>query len=196
MRCQDVTRELSAPTGRVDPAVLVEHVGHCARCAAWSRRSNLLDRLWEQTQPVEPDQAADRVWHEVAARLDAPAPGASRHQPQAPAWTRQRWLRAAACSVSAAAAAIVAMALFAPRPERGGTQDPPVVLTRKTPPATAPAATLVAHHVEVDAGHPVWIQLNDGKVEVEHPRQLSADELNLVAADFDMFNTLEALAQQ
>src|SRR5262245_2316754 len=74
MRCDDVTRELSAPTGEPAPAAMAEHLAGCERCASWAERSARLDQIWDATRPIEPPPGAfDRVWANVTATLDRPA---------------------------------------------------------------------------------------------------------------------------
>lgn len=71
MRCSDVTRELSAPTGSVNPAALEAHLAGCVRCASWAEQSTALDRVWESTRPAELSDAAwERIWSEVSPALE------------------------------------------------------------------------------------------------------------------------------
>jgi hypothetical protein len=73
MRCDEVVRELSAPTADRDRAALAEHLAGCPACAGWARRAEGLDRLWEATRPVEPTpEAWDAVWAKIAATLPCP----------------------------------------------------------------------------------------------------------------------------
>jgi hypothetical protein len=66
MRCDEVIRELAAPTDEQDPAALTEHITHCAACSAWAQRAIQLDRLWTATRPPEPPP---EVWGNLWARL-------------------------------------------------------------------------------------------------------------------------------
>jgi hypothetical protein len=71
MRCDDVIRELAAPTDARDSASLSEHLNHCSSCAAWAERAARLNRLWQVTQPVEPTSDVwDHVWAQVISSLD------------------------------------------------------------------------------------------------------------------------------
>jgi hypothetical protein len=74
MRCEEVIRELAAPTDDRDAAALAEHLAGCPGCAGWARRAAQLDRLWEATRPLEP---APEVWDALWAGLSqslGPAP--------------------------------------------------------------------------------------------------------------------------
>ena len=42
MRCDDVIRELSVPTGDLDPAAVAEHVRGCPRCGSWADRKSVV----------------------------------------------------------------------------------------------------------------------------------------------------------
>ncbi len=83
MRCDDVVRELAAPTARRDRDAMAEHLAACPACADWARRAEGLDRLWEATRPAEPSaEAWDAVWAQIAPTL--PGRAAARHE-EAPA---------------------------------------------------------------------------------------------------------------
>ena len=74
MRCDDVIRELAAPTDSRDAASLADHLTRCPSCAAWADRAARLDHLWQVTQPAEPTSDVwDNVWAQVVSSLDAPA---------------------------------------------------------------------------------------------------------------------------
>jgi hypothetical protein len=73
MRCDDVIRELAAPTDTRDATSLSHHLRHCSSCAAWAERAARLDRLWQLTQPAEPTPDVwDNVWAQVVSSLHAP----------------------------------------------------------------------------------------------------------------------------
>src|SRR5689334_1067614 len=79
MRCDDVVRELAASTADRDRAAIAEHLAGCPACAAWARRAEGLDRLWEATRPAEPSSEVwDAVWTGIAQSLPCPAPGSAR----------------------------------------------------------------------------------------------------------------------
>ena len=74
MRCDDVIRELAAPTDSRDTASLADHLNRCPSCAAWAERAARLDRLWQVTQPAEPTSDVwDNLWAQVVSSLDVQA---------------------------------------------------------------------------------------------------------------------------
>jgi hypothetical protein len=71
MQCNEIIKELAAPTDDRDPAALAEHIAGCPACAGWANRAAQLDRLWEATRPVEPTTDVwDAVWARMTASLD------------------------------------------------------------------------------------------------------------------------------
>ena len=79
MRCEEVERELAAPTPGCDRVAMADHLADCPSCAAWAQSAERLDRLWEATRPAEPSaEAWDSVWSGISAALDRPSatPGA------------------------------------------------------------------------------------------------------------------------
>jgi hypothetical protein len=79
MRCDEVVRELAAPTGNRDREAMAEHLATCSACAEWSRRAENLDRLWGATRPAEPSpEVWDAVWVRIASSL--PCPATNRHE--------------------------------------------------------------------------------------------------------------------
>ncbi|MHB1560985.1 MAG: hypothetical protein ACYC61_26320 [Isosphaeraceae bacterium] len=73
MRCEEVERELAAPTTGCDRAAMADHLAVCPSCAAWAQDAERLDRLWEATRPAEPSaEAWDTVWSGISAALDRP----------------------------------------------------------------------------------------------------------------------------
>jgi hypothetical protein len=75
MRCDEVVRELAAPTADRDRAAVAEHLAGCSACADWARRAEGLDRLWGATRPAEPSpEAWDAVWANIAQALPSLAP--------------------------------------------------------------------------------------------------------------------------
>jgi hypothetical protein len=73
MRCDEVVRELSAPTAGRDRAAIAEHLAGCSACAGWARHVEGLDRLWDATRPAEPaPEAWDAVWANIAQALPCP----------------------------------------------------------------------------------------------------------------------------
>jgi hypothetical protein len=79
MRCEDVIRELAAPTGAPDPAAMAQHLAGCSECSGWARRAALLHALWEATRPPEPSpEVWDSVWANISRQLEDPAAVAAR----------------------------------------------------------------------------------------------------------------------
>ena len=73
IRCEDVIQELAAPTDTPDQAALANHVSRCTSCAAWVKRANQLDRLWEATRSSEPaPERWESLWPQIAHGLDRP----------------------------------------------------------------------------------------------------------------------------
>ncbi len=76
MRCDEVIRELAAPTDDRDETVLAVHLADCSSCADWARRAALLDRLWDVTRPSKPSpEAWDTVWANINQALECPTAG-------------------------------------------------------------------------------------------------------------------------
>ena len=85
MRCDEVVRELAAPTVDRDRAAMAEHLAACPACAGWARRAEQLDRLWDATRPAEPSpEAWDAVWANIVQALPAQRRriGGERHAPR------------------------------------------------------------------------------------------------------------------
>ena len=75
MRCEEVTKELAAPTDMRDAASLEDHLSRCPSCAAWAKRAAELDRLWQATVPAEPAlHVWDSLWANVASSLASSTP--------------------------------------------------------------------------------------------------------------------------
>jgi hypothetical protein len=83
MRCDEVIRELAAPTDDRDATALAEHLAGCLSCSGWARQAARLDQLWDATRPSEPSpEAWDSVWANIAQSLPSPtakgeSPGAT-----------------------------------------------------------------------------------------------------------------------
>jgi hypothetical protein len=71
MHCDEVIRELAAPSDDRKSVAISEHLTACASCAGWAERAVQLDRLWEVTRPIEPSlEAWDTIWAHVVSSLD------------------------------------------------------------------------------------------------------------------------------
>ncbi len=81
MRCEEVTRELAAPSDCRDDQALANHLGHCKKCADWADRAAKLDRLWDVTRPADPgSEAWGTLWTSVNEALDSSGPNKA-HRP-------------------------------------------------------------------------------------------------------------------
>jgi hypothetical protein len=190
MRCQDVTRELAAPNGDIDAGALADHLAACPNCAAWARRGEQFQRLWDATRLEEPPVSFDAAWAKVSRTLDAPA--------DRPVPGRQ-WRRWAITFAQAAVLLVAAVLLFS----RGGGNPPDgpnkitaVLHDPSSPTERRPGANtfdLKTAWVDIEPGPPVLIHLDDLKAKAEPQPQM---ELAYnVADDFDMLNVLESKAQ-
>jgi hypothetical protein len=195
MRCEDVIRELAAPSyDRAAPA-LTEHLTHCPACALWAGRAAQLDKLWEATRPVEPssdDWAA--VWTSIDHSLKAPA--ATEGDMPAPAGlfrkrnsTRSKVFphRSAFLPVTRSHArrpAIIALAVLAPaaailiavgliwhrRADDQQLQMAQIAQAHPVAPELAPSIVALAYPVKVDVefdeGHQYVIRTSGSKPQV------------------------------
>jgi hypothetical protein len=72
MRCDDVIRELAAPTDDRDTAAVADHLSTCPACAGWAKRNAQIDRLWEATRPFEPSlETWDGVWAHLVSSFSS-----------------------------------------------------------------------------------------------------------------------------
>jgi hypothetical protein len=171
MRCDEVIRELAAPTDDRDATALAEHLAGCLSCSGWARQAALLDQLWDATRPSEPSSETwDSVWANIAQALPSPAaegectPRPSRngtapkvvthpaptHAPNPPrSW---RIGAVALIGLAQAAAILVAMGLAWRGQSSGPIRRNSEVVLHDTPaPRHAPAAIRVSSPVRVEA---------------------------------------------
>jgi len=167
MRCDDVMRELSAPTDGLDRAALDEHVNACPRCASWAAQVDRLDRIWEETRPEEPSALAfDAMWQEVTRAVAEP------EVLPFPAWRRRGLVRI----VMAYAAVLVIAAVYA--------------VSRPTP------AVASMHEFQVEEGTTLVVRLGagpDAVTKVDVTPQSGGSETDMVSADLDVLNYMESL---
>lgn len=170
MRCDEITRELAAPAGRVEPSALAAHLAACPACAEFSRGRDRLDRLWDATRPPLPTPGSfDAVWTEVARAADA-APALPSRRPHA---FRPRTIAAA---VLAQAAALLVAALV--------LQDHPAPQQPEIPIAQVPKM------VEIAEGQIAIISV-DGR---DADTFVDASTEGTIAPDLDLLNEFEAMA--
>lgn len=141
MRCSDVTRELSAPTGSIPGSALAEHLNGCARCASRAAEARRFDALWEETRLDDPTpEASARAWGVFEARLaefEAKAKAKAKAAPRAipilgggfGGGFRARWSPVAALALLAVGLAWLVRGGGAPLPfdrdpNRNGVADP------------------------------------------------------------------------
>lgn len=172
MRCNEVVRELAAPTGALDASGLAEHLARCPRCTSWAEDAARLDRLWEATRPPEPAGGNwERTWAGVSRALDrASTLDLAPMRPGGPRpWRRSTLL---AFGLAQAAVILIAVGVFSPH-------DGPRV-----------RAELVK--VDIPYGRPVLIRCDLSRVVVV---ELPDDEnLGGVDSNYAMFNDIEAMA--
>lgn len=220
MRCDEVLRELAAPTADRDPAAMAEHLAGCPACAEWSRRAETLDRLWESTRPVEPTpETWDAVWAGIAQTLPSPTlaeSGPSRNgtgprllvhpEPSllpssspasSPAPARRRLAAVALVGLvglAQAAAVLVALGLaWRAAPGPGDARNAPGPVAGPVPPVVAVRSEkAVEAIVDVEAGCLMVIHLDRKSSRVE---DRTPPEMN-VSADIgmEMTNAMESIA--
>src|SRR5262245_9492429 len=182
MRCDDVIRELSVPTGDVDPAAVAEHLDGCPRCASWAKQSAQLDRLWDATRPPEPSPAAwNRIWANVSAALDHPA---------APTPAVRPWRKAVLAGfMIAQAAALLAAFTIAWRGSAGH---------HAAPQAPGQIAVVPTKFVDIGEAQFALIHLDRpqdsaDQEDIDVLDEALIDELNAVDPGFLALNLLEAM---
>ncbi len=187
MRCEEVIRELSTPTGRHEPAQVAGHLAGCPRCAAWAERSERLDRLWAATRPADPPAFEfDRLWAGVTASLESgvepefgiePEVGEDRHLVAAP---RRGFRWGGVVGVLAAAAAVLIAGLLTFRPR------PPV----PDGPHDAPIEVVKLESLEIPTGEYALYHIDDSDLEVRAP--VEASETESIPASVIVFNYMES----
>lgn len=165
MRCVDVIRELSTPTGDPESAPLAEHLDRCPQCAAWARRDARLGRLWEATRPPELSEFAwERIWANISDKLDRPTAPIPAPRPSSP----RNWRRLAipALIIAQAAAVLISVTLLwrldKPNPAAHAVAD-----ASETPMAVeSPEVSVVSmvSVVSIDQGQNVVIELGGDKI--------------------------------
>lgn len=207
MRCDEVTRELAAPTGKVDALALSRHVATCPDCASWAEASARLDLVWSASRPADPSSGHwEQLWSAVTAEADAEAPAALRLASVAASPARRRWLvPAIAAAFVAQAAAVAALTWMLFRPGHD-TPTPSTGFQTVSTHAGAPVGPSQTVEFELEEGQTLFLELDEqgGKV-VCRPRFL--ETADLVAfdgespdpyalafqSDLEMLNAMESL---
>lgn len=173
MRCDTIRRELSAPSGDLDPSALADHLDACPRCASWSTRVRDLDRLWAITRPEEPSaEAFQDLWATVMAEADAPELVAVPWSPR-----RRRWGMAALAGAQAAAFLMAGL----------------LALDRRPSPVVAKV-----YEFRAEGGTTLIVRLDGPRgvvpsVLVSDPATANGAGPDMVAADLDVLNYMESL---
>jgi len=212
MQCNEVIKELAAPTDDRDPAALAEHIAGCPACAGWANRSAQLDRLWEATRPVEPTTDVwDAVWARMATSLDlmtstkvrpsvitqtaastngSPAvvkipPKEPRHSPRSHHW---RLARIGLIGLAQAAAILLAVGLAWRQSGSPQTQQIAQTSVLTSFPSNAESVVRIAFPadgfpVTVDEGHSVVIHMRKQERKAEIPIFLADLSMLVIRVD-------------
>jgi hypothetical protein len=213
MQCDDVIRELAAPTDEQNSMALAEHLANCASCARWAQRAALLDRLWEATRPPEPTPDTwNAVWSGVSQSLDLPvlngvgsfnsamraldlphdATDSSRQR--RPASGSRRWTFAAVVCVGLAQAAAVVMAVGFTWITQSRTPHGQVAVVSK-PARLSTVGVRVAGSIEIEEGHVVLIETQMRRNMLALPLCLSSLTMVPVAAEVLAFRVIDRIPE-
>jgi len=171
MRCDDVTRELAAPSGRLDPSALAAHLAACPACAGAAR----LTRLWAASRPAPPPGTFASAWAGIERAADHAARPA-----MAPARPRTGRLVIRWVEVAVAAGLLVAALAWHPSATPGPGPGP------------RPAPVVMESKVNIDEGQIAVISVDRRDVVTFAPPQNPASDD--VAPDFAALNEFEAMA--
>jgi hypothetical protein len=159
IRCADASRELSAPTGRFEPAALDAHRKDCPRCASEADQARRFDALWSATRPVPPASGFPTIWSEVirAAEASPVVP-----QPVLPLTARPRsWPRWALAAAVLAQAAVILLVLYPGTPPKPSDTDavpsPDLLAHAHSPNQPAPAEAAI---VDIEPAELLIIRLD------------------------------------
>jgi hypothetical protein len=178
LRCAEVTRELAAPTGTLDPAAVVQHLDSCPRCASWSRRAAALDRLWDATRPTPPPASSwNALWADVSRAAEAP--------PSDTAPARRRWVRRALIGTLAASAAALLVAVLTTSWFDGRNPHPAV--------AQGALPTIPHFEFEVESGQLLTLHLDGPAVQADQRPQEETSETETVPWDLELYNGVESI---
>ncbi len=188
MRCDEVSRELSAPSGRLDPSAVSAHLEDCTVCAEWASRVRQLDTLWDATRPAEPAPAAfEAVWSGVSTRIEEPV--------VIPMPSRLAFGRRLALGLISSAAACLALALWMGRHQEAGPRPDPAPLVAQNPaaPDSSQADDRALALCDLEQGPTPIIHLSGDAVTVESQPLSNVSDTVTVAAEFDIVNYFETL---
>jgi hypothetical protein len=222
MRCDEVIRELAAPTGDRPEEAMADHLAGCPTCAEWARRAARLDHLWEATRAPEPSpETWDSVWGRIAQALhsgaatEMPSPTTPRPfrngssskvvahlvpaplHPPADARPRRRALLAWAGLAQAAAILIAVGFAWHVRDPSRIIPVPPI--EKHTPPgvpSAIQAASPVRVEAEIEEGRLVMIRVEGPRSRVDDmtPEEIpTGADLYYVWSPILMFNEAESI---
>ena len=192
MRCDEISRELSAPTGRLDSSAVSAHLKDCSLCANWANQVKKLDDLWDATRPAEPSASAfESAWSGVSAHLDEPA--------TIPTPARSPMTRRVVFALVSAAAASLLLAVWMGRHQPPGPNPSPQIAHSTTPVPTESASPDDSSHelalalIALEQGPTPIIHLSDDTVTVESQPLTDVSDTVTVAAEIDILNYFETL---
>jgi hypothetical protein len=192
MRCDEVSKELSAPSRHLDPSAVSAHLEECPDCANWANRVKLLDELWDATRPSDPPASAfDAIWAGVSAQVEATEPVATIPMPQ----KSRAWRKLAVGLVSAAAASLVLALWMGRQPQPGPNPQPPplVAEAQTTEPDQNSQVPLELALCDLEQGPTPIIHLSNDTVTVESQPLSDVSDTVTVAAEIDILNYFETL---
>ncbi len=205
MRCDEVTRELAAPTGQLDPAELSRHLSSCPRCAAWADQTERFDRLWDATRPAEPSAAAfDQIWSNVTQAAESQADRTILRLPAGRRWARSLTLALLAQAAALLVAGLILWSRSAEPPEGRLAQGPnaPTALVSSgsdevTPDGAEalPGDLALRSSFEAEPGRTLIIQINNDGVSAENRLPSNVSDTVTVAAEIDILNFMETQSQ-
>ena len=204
MRCPDVMQVLSAPIGSPDSSVY-EHLATCPTCARWASDIARLDRIWQETRPIEPQDANfQSLWSQVSRSVGdgqtighpglsttvvitgLPKPVDQFLGVPLSFWNQpSRW--AALVSGLAAAAALLIVfgqPLIPGKPVSPGPD--PILSTRPG---------VFVSNFDTEPGQTLFIKISGSNVQAENRPTTDISETISVAAELDIFNFMESQSQ-
>lgn len=180
-RCEAIRSELSAPTGAVGATELAGHLSACPSCASWADEVRSLDALWNNTR-LEASEADDdpEGWDAAWAKIAPAAEAVRRERDDQRARSRSIWL---CVGIAQAAALMLAFGLW----WRSGREE--IAVADQQPAAEAPPALTI----DLTEGELWFLHVGKDGMRVE-TTLVDEDDLDLVAADFQILNHMEGLA--
>ena len=181
MRCDQILRELSTPTGAVSKSELSEHIASCPECAAWAERAAQFDQIWQSTRLHEPSSLAfDRAWSHVMAQS---TPLAARSAVFAmPSFARDWAVRGLAVAAALLLGWFGLKSLLVERGPRAIDPNPGAFVRISLP------------QVEAESGETLYIHIGGREATAQNQPLAELSENDNVAAEHDVFNHMESLS--